>query len=68
MKYEKIYAFQVLDKIKGGKTVYMLDRQQFYVCIVNDIRVCILMDVLNTKDTTNRYEFWIEEVTEDAEL
>lgn len=58
-KYEKIYSFNITDKIKEGKDVYLLDRFLKRVFAVKDITLKTYMNVLS--DRENRYEAWIEE-------
>jgi urease gamma subunit len=68
MKYKQIYSFLVLDNIRDGKTVYLLDRKARAVICVNDMCVSDLVEVINTEDTTGRFEFWHEEVSENVKL
>ena len=59
--YKSIYSFEVLDYIKEGKSVYMLDRETSEVLEVNSIEVGEFAEVLKFDNETKRYDFWIEE-------
>jgi hypothetical protein len=67
MEYKKTYSFMVLNNIKEGKSVYMLDRKARAVLCVNDMCVGDAMEIIDSQDE-ERFEFWYEEVAEDAEL
>lgn len=70
-KYRTIYSFQVTGKLMEGKTIYMLDKHTVKAICVNDMPVGCFVEVLNGEDSDQiggRYEFWIKEVEEDAEL
>ena len=58
-KYEKIYAFNITDKIKEGKDVYLLDRKLKRVVCAKNISLDTYMNVLSNNEC--RYEAWIEE-------
>ena len=63
--YKNIYAFDVADKIKNGKEVYILDRQKETVNNVLDIDVKIYIEATAGEPNGNRFAFWtIEEVEE----
>lgn len=62
MEYKKTYSFMVLDKIKEGKSVYMLDRKARAVICVNDMCVCDFMEIIDSQEE-GRFEFWYEGVT-----
>lgn len=68
IRYRTIFPFQVMTKLTDGETVYMLDRQTVKALCVNDLTVGCLAEVLRDEDTASRYEFWIVEEAEDAEL
>ena len=59
--YKSIYPFEVLDYIKAGETVYMLDRDTNEVLEVNSREVGEFAEVLKFDNETKRYDFWIEE-------
>ena len=68
MEYKTIYPFCVIDKIKGGKSVWMLDRKARAVDCVNEMTVADVVEILEKETERERFEFWYEEVAEDAEL
>lgn len=65
--YKTISAWRVLDEIENGKQVFMLDRQNNSVALVNDLNVNSAVKVLNSDDKENRYAFWICEESEETE-
>lgn len=66
MNYRDIYAFWVIDEVKKGKTVYVLDMQEKTVGIINNMTVDKAIAVLNSaEENSNRYVFWVEETEEE---
>lgn len=66
--YESIYSFYILDKIEEGKTVYYLDRKLHDCGIINKSTVEDFNTILKqSKEEPNRFDFWIEHETEEAE-
>ena len=66
--YKSIYGWEVLEKIREGKKVYVLDREDKSVVCVNDVSVKDLAQIeIYGKESKNRFEFWIEEITEAVE-
>lgn len=63
MKYKIIYSFEVFDKIGEGKQVYVLDRQNKSVTLINEMDANSAVKIVYT-EKSNRFEFWIEETTE----
>lgn len=63
MSYEEIYSFNVIDAVKEGKQVYVLDRKTKEVIYVNGMEVFDLCEILKSTKK-NRYEFWIEKENE----
>ena len=57
-KYRKVYSFDVLDKIKEGHRVFVIDREEKKVSTVNWIDVEEYITIV--ADETERYDFWIE--------
>lgn len=61
-KYEKIYAFDVIDEIKKGEEVYLIDRARrntnFAVTKANKESTEKICEVLNHNNEDNRYEFF----------
>ena len=69
MVYKIIYSFEVYGKIKEGKNVYYLDREDQYTALLNEYAVKDFISIMNHADeckNENRYEFWIEENTEEV--
>lgn len=62
MKYEDVYAFKVLDEIRAGNKIYLLDKSRAEnsnaVVIVNDMRIEALLKVIDDPDRDNRYAFF----------
>ncbi len=63
MKYVTVSRIWVIDEIRNGKTIYMLDRKTFTVSKVNSAPVQDVIRVTET-DEKDRYEFWYEEMEE----
>jgi hypothetical protein len=62
MKYRDFFAYWVMDEVKNGNTVYVLDRQTKTVEVVNEMTVDKAMAVINSAEAdAKRYEFWCEE-------
>ena len=64
--YNTIYRFEVLEKITAGERVWVTDRQNKSVALLNDMDVASAVKIVNTENKTRRYEFWVESV-EDIE-
>lgn len=64
-KIETIYSFQVLDKIKKGEQVYMVDRFERSLCTANRMRTQDLLECLVLAEIEeSRFDFWVENNTE----
>jgi hypothetical protein len=59
--YKIIYSFEVVETCLAGVEVCMLDRVNNSVSVVNHMKIVELATVLDSKDTSNRFEFWIKE-------
>lgn len=59
-KYESVYDFNVLDEIKSGKTIFLLNRATNDVKWVNNMSVNSLVKVFKHDNKDNRYEFYKE--------
>ncbi len=59
--YKIIYPFEVVETCLAGVEVCMLDRARSLVSVVNHMKIVELASVLDSKDTSNRFEFWIKE-------
>lgn len=67
MKYDIFSSYWVIDRIKSGKRVLVLDRKAKSIDVVNDMTVDKMLAVLNSaKEDSDRYEFWTEEEEKDA--
>lgn len=63
--YKVINAWYVIDEIKKGNKVYMLDRQNQSVALINDMDAQSAISIIEAKDEAKRYSFWTcEEVGE----
>lgn len=60
MKYISISRFWVIDEIRNGHKVFVLDRKFKKVSTVNDASVQDVVTVTESKEK-DRYEFWYEE-------
>ncbi len=60
MKYTIVYPWMVIDEIRDGKKIFVLDRKLKNISYVNDASI---EDVLRATSETerDRYEFWYEE-------
>ena len=64
--YERVYKWKVLDEIGGGKQVFMLDRQNQSVALMNDMDAQSAIKIANCVDDENRYDFWSCKESEEA--
>ena len=66
--YKSIYSFEVIDKIREGFSVFLVDKEKECVESVADMEVCELAKVLNLceKEKT-RFDFWIVNMEEEHE-
>lgn len=60
MQYTTVYPWMVIDEIRQGKKIFVLDRKLKNISYVNDASI---EDVLRATSETekDRYEFWYEE-------
>lgn len=65
MKYISVDHYWVIDEIKKGNKVYVLDRKFKKVSTVNDASVQDVVTVIESEEK-NRYEFWYEESEENT--
>ena len=66
--YNSIYNFQVIDKIVKGKKVYCLDRGTLNTCLVNNMPIANVFDLIKeSKAEESRFDFWHEEEVEEQE-
>lgn len=64
--YENVYSFNVFDKISEGKKVFVTDRHNKSVALLNDMDVQSAIKIVNAK-SGGRYDFWIYEESEVTE-
>lgn len=66
MDYKTVYPCWVIDEVKNGKVVFVLDKLLMKVAVVNEMR---LDDVIRITENgeENRYEFWYVEETKTEE-
>ena len=68
MQYYGFSAYWVMDEVKKGKTVYVLDREARAVCDVNSLPVDRAMNIIKSaEENPERYEFWYEIEEEETE-
>ena len=58
--YKDIYSFEALEKIKEGKSVYVVDKQEHTVSYANMLSVRTFAEVLHFSDS-DRFAWWCEE-------
>ena len=59
-KYEAVYSSDVLDEIKSGKDIFLLNRATNNVSWVNGMTVGSLVKVFKHDNKDNLYEFYME--------
>ena len=60
IKYESVCNSDVLDGIKSGETIFLLDRAANNVISVNDMSIDSFVKVFKHDNKNNRYEFYKE--------
>lgn len=68
MNYKTIYSFEVFNTVNEGKQVFVLDRQNKSVALINDMDVQSAVKIVNAENKASRYEFWICEFEESEEI
>lgn len=67
--YKDIYAFQVIDEIKSGKDVYVIDKAASETCdaivFAVDMSVCDFIEAIFNPNKENRFSFF--EIVEENE-
>ena len=59
--FDTVYPWNIIDKIKEGKLVYCLDKEEQRIFCVNDMPVenyVAILEKCNAEET--RYTFWLE--------
>lgn len=65
MKYRSFSAYWVMDEVKNGKVVYVLDKKRKTVEVVNEMAFETATTLLKSaSENSDRYEFWVEEEEE----
>jgi hypothetical protein len=66
MKYRKVYPWNVIDEVRGGKVVFVLDKKLKKIAAINTVQ---LQDVIRVTESEeeNRYDFWYEEKEPETE-
>lgn len=66
MDYKTVYPCWVIDEVKNGKVVFVLDKQFKRIAVVNEMS---LQDVIRVTESEeeNRYAFWHVEETKTEE-
>ena len=65
IKVKELYHFEIEEAITNGMRVHCIDRLTKTVMSVNEMSVQQYMSIANHDNSDNRYEFYIEEETED---
>jgi hypothetical protein len=62
MKYITVYKWNLLDEIKQGATVYVLDKKEKEVICINEVLVDYAIRLFaEWEKDADRFEFWKEE-------
>ena len=64
--YKEIYHWDAFDKVKEGKEVYVADKQEHTVFLVNVLSVNTFASMLRCSDS-DRFYWWVEEETEESD-
>jgi hypothetical protein len=65
-EYKEIYSFEVVDAIKKGEKVFVLDKQYHSVTLLNDEQISVFFELIKkVSEDDNRYLLWTEKETED---
>lgn len=66
-EYKEIYEFEVVGKIGDSEKVFVLDKQDNSVTLLNDEKISVVLELIEKarEDKSNRYLFWTEKETED---
>ena len=70
MRYKSIYPWDVIEQIKDGHKVHVLDKKTQSVYLVNELNVEIALKMTESKES-GRFEFWYvekDEVEDDGKL
>lgn len=65
MVYKSIYPCWVIDEIRKGKKVFVLDKKKKTISYVNDASVeDVVKGIERAEAESGRFEFWYEEESE----
>lgn len=66
-EFKEIYSFEVLDAIKNGERVFVLDKQDYSVKLLNDEKISVVLKLIEKvrENKSNRYLLWTEKETKD---
>ena len=56
--YKLVYNFEVLDKLRSGGEVYVLDRESRSVSRMSKLNVIEVVKIIDHDSKDNRYEMW----------
>lgn len=64
-EYNEIYSFEVLDAVKKGERVFVLDKQDYTVKLLNDEKISVVLKLIEKvrENKGNRYLLWTEKET-----
>ena len=64
-EYKEIYEFRVVDAIEKGERVFVLDKQDCSVKLLNDEKISVVLALLKKvrNEDGNRYLLWTEKET-----
>ena len=65
LKYVEVSPSDVIDEIKAGTEVNMLDKKEAWFDVMNYLRMETVLEKL--ADKSGRYYFWIVEYEDDTE-
>lgn len=63
--YKAVYEFEVLDKLRNGVEVHVLDKESGTTYCMSKLNVMSVLDAIDHDNSDNRYEFWEEIDDED---
>lgn len=65
IKYREVFSFEVKELILKGVFVRCLDRGKGNVSILNCMQADEFLEILEHDNSDNRFEFYIDEISED---
>lgn len=65
--YKTVYSFEVFDKINKGEQVWVTDRHNKSVALLNDMDAQSAVQIVNATSNENRYDFWTCKESEETE-